>query len=101
MKLAPLLLVLACSGSQVAPSDVSKTLTDAVACGLGVVATSEGSIDVQGLLACGLTVADALALVQKLRAQQGSDAGAALSPARVAYVKKLDTAIAQLQAMQK
>jgi hypothetical protein len=108
MKLAPyiilpLALTLARCGSPVAPADVSKPISDAVACGLGIIATAEGSINIQGLLACGLTVADALTLVQKLRAQQvqGDASAAVLSPARVAYVKKLDDAIVKLQAMQR
>ena len=92
------MLVLACGASQ---SQVTKTVDDATACAFGVVAAATGAVDVQALLACGLTVADALALLQELRAQAvPADAGAAaLEPARVAYVAKLDQAIATLRTM--
>ena len=105
LSLSTLLLVLAsaCAGSQVTPQDVTNTISDAVACGLGVVAVAQGApINVQQLLSCGLTVSDAIALVTKLRgAASPADAGAAaLAPAQVAYVKSLDQALADLQALQ-
>ena len=92
------IILMACG---VPAADVSQTLSDATKCAIGVIATAGGSIDVQNLLACGLTVADALKLLQDLRANATapSDAGAAaLSPERVAYVQKLDRAITELKA---
>ena len=96
-----LALVLGCGGlSPQAQTQVGKTVSDATACALGVVATATGAVNVQGLLDCGLTVADALALLQQLRSQAvpPADAGAAVSPERVAYAHELDVAIADLQA---
>ncbi len=96
-----LVLVVACG---VPASDVSTTLTDATKCAFGIIATAGGSIDVNGLLACGLTVADALKLLQDLRTNATTSpadaAPAAMTPERVAYVGKLDKAIADLKGRQ-
>lgn len=99
-KTLPVLLLAAC-GTALTADDVTKSLSDATSCAFGVIAVSTGTVNVQQLLACGLTVGDALAIVKKLRAQATpTEAGAAVSPERIAYAKKLDQAISDLERLQ-
>lgn len=93
---AGLLVLLACGTPD--PQTVTKTFSDAQACGVGVVAATEGVVDVADLLRCGLSLLDAYALVKELLAATQTDAKAALAPSRAAYVQHLQRWKAALEA---